>query len=202
MVVTNDRELAIKLRRFSSLGYSCVGAVPGESKIDKKLIVNPEFIRHVEYGFNYRLNEISSAVALAQLEKLDTFVYYRQLCGRKFAEAIKDFPFLAAQKTPENYEHSYWAFVIRLADDRIKWTDFYEKFCELGGDGFYGAWRLSYQEPFFEKLIPAENRQCPVAEATQKRLIQLKTNYGDEAFIDKQAEILRKTAEFFAAQLA
>lgn len=201
MVITDSRELAEKLRRFSSLGYSCVGAVPGESKIDKKLIVNPAFVRHTEYGFNYRLNELSSAVALAQLEKLDFFVQWRQRCAAGFAAAVKNAPFLQPQKTPENCENSFWAYTMLLTDDRISWQEFYDKFCEFGGDGYYGAWRLSYQEPFFAEIIPAENRQCPTAEKIQPRLIQLKTNYGSDEEIARECTALTKTINFFREKL-
>lgn len=201
MVITSDRTLAEKLRRFSSLGYSCVGAVPGQSKIDKKLIVRYDFVRHVEMGFNYRLNEISAAVALAQLEKLDYFVQWRIRCAEAFAEVIKDVPFLQAQKVHDNVVNSYWAFAVKLTDDRIDWQEFYDKFCEFGGDGFYGAWCLSYDEPFFEKIIPVEHKNCPVADALQPRLIQFKTNYGNEEKIARECKALSDTINYFRRQL-
>lgn len=202
MVITNNRDLAEKLRRFSSLGYSCVGAVPGESKIDKKLLVRYDFIRHVQMGFNYRLNEISAAVALAQLEKLDCFVNWRIRCAEVFAETIKGVPFLQAQKVHENMINSYWAFAVKLTDDRIDWQEFYDKFCSFGGDGFYGAWRLSYDEPFFSGIIPAEHKICPNADMIQPRLMQFKTNYGNEEDIAREAEALKNTIEYFRRKLA
>jgi hypothetical protein len=36
-----------------------------------------------------------------------------------------------------------------------------------------------------------------VAEATQPQLMQFKTNYGDQATIDRQAEALARTIRFF-----
>ena len=88
-----------------------------------------------------------------------------------------------------------------LTDDRISWQEFYDKFCEFGGDGYYGAWRLSYQEPFFAEIIPAENRQCPTAEKIQPRLIQLKTNYGSDEEIARECTALTKTINFFREKL-
>ncbi|MBO5722238.1 MAG: DegT/DnrJ/EryC1/StrS family aminotransferase, partial [Lentisphaeria bacterium] len=169
---------------------------------DKKLLVRYDFIRHVQMGFNYRLNEISAAVALAQLEKLDCFVNWRIRCAEVFAETIKGVPFLQAQKVHENMINSYWAFAVKLTDDRIDWQEFYDKFCEFGGDGFYGAWRLSYDEPFFSGIIPAEHKICPNADMIQPRLMQFKTNYGNEEDIAREAEALKNTIEYFRRKLA
>ena len=201
MVVTDDLALAEYLRRFSSLGYGCVGAVPGQSKIDKKLIVRYDFVRHVQMGFNYRLNEISAAVALAQLEKLDFFIRWRMRCAGAFAEVLKGVPFLKAQKVPAHMVNSYWAFAVKLTDDRIDWQEFYDKFCGFGGEGFYGAWRLSYDEPFLAKIIPAEHRLCPNADAVQPRLMQFKTNYGSEEAVAHECRALNDTVEYFRRKL-
>lgn len=83
---------------------------------------------------------------------------------------------------------------------------------ELGGDGIYSAWKLSYLEPVFlnknflgrEAILEAngnyvyEKGLCPVAEHIQPRLLQFKTNYWDESDSVRQAEILRETIRFFS----
>jgi perosamine synthetase len=82
----------------------------------------------------------------------------------------------------------------------VGWEQFFDKFAELGGDGFYGAWSLTYLEPLFQDGSLGQRYEpglCPVAEATQPRLTQLKTNYGDQASIDRQAEALDRTIRHF-----
>ncbi len=197
MVVTDNLEYADKVRRFSSLGYGLVNAKPGASKITKEMLVKPDFDRHASIGYNYRVSNLTAAVAFAQLEKLDMFVAWRRKCAAAFAAAIDGISWLRPQAEPEGYRNSYWAYTVKIEDDRIPWLDFYNRFNANGGDGFYGAWKLSYQEPCLRELIPAEHRQCPVAEATQPRLMQFKTNYGDDETIARQAEALRKTALSF-----
>ena len=94
-------------------------------------------------------------------------------------------------RTPESIR-SY------LTNDQYKlYRLIYNRFVANGGDGFYGAWRLTYDEPYFRNEIPAEHRRCPVADATQPRLMQFKTHYGDDATISAQAEGLRKTVKSF-----
>ena len=197
MITTSNPDYAEFIRRFSSLGYGNVSAGPGKSKINKTDIVSPNFARHVALGYNYRLSELCAAVTFAQLERLEMFVELRKKCAAGFAEAVKGVSWLKPQKTPPECENSYWAYTVKLDAPDVKWADFYNKFKELGGDGFYGAWRLTYTEPYFSKIIPAKHKKCPVAEATQPYLMQFKTNYGTDSDIGKQAEALHKTIKYF-----
>lgn len=197
MLISNNPEYAQAARRFSSLGYGLVSAKPGASKIEKSELYNPKFERHVLVGYNYRLGDLPAAVALAQLEKLETFVEWRQKCAEAYADVISGIEWLKPQRTPEGYINSYWAYTVLLDNPKITWEDFFRRFCDNGGDGFYGAWRLSYDEPCLRNMIPAEHKQCPNADAIQPRLMQFKTNYGDEDSLFRQAEALKKTVQSY-----
>ena len=204
MVITSNPKYAEGLRRFSSLGYGLVSAEPGKSKIDKKTIVHPSFKRHVSLGFNYRLSDVCAAVALAQFEKLDRFVEWRKKTAAAFAAVVRNCSWLKPQKVPAGYESSYWAYAVLLDvdDAKLGWQAFYDKFVEFGGEGFYGAWSLSYLEPVFQsgQYGRYEPGLCPVAEQLQPKLIQFKTNYGDQESIDRQAHALAKTIRHFDAR--
>lgn len=197
IVTTSNPEYAAFIRRFSCLGYGNVSAEPGKSKINKNDIVKPDFTRHVCLGYNYRLSELCAAFTFAQLEKLDMFVEWRKKSAKAFADVIDGISWLKPQKTPNYCENSYWAYTVKLDTPEIKWADFYNKFKEFGGEGFYGAWRLTYTEPYFSKVIQDKHKNCPIAEATQPYLMQFKTNYGSTADIVKQAEALEKTIKHF-----
>lgn len=209
MVTTNNPDLALKLRRYSGLGYGSIGLEKG--RITKDDIQSPTFERHVVMGWNYRPSDLCGAVALAQLERLDELVEMREIAAKYFLDAIEPFSWLVPQATPKGYVNSYWAFVIKLDTNKVEWHTFRKKFMELGGHGIYGAWMLGHLEPLYrnqaflgrEKMISRygdykyEKGLCPVAEAIQPTLLQFKTNYWDEADAVAQADILRQTAEFF-----
>lgn len=209
MVTTNDPDLAVKLRRFSGLGYGSIGLEKG--RISKDDIQSPTYERHVMLGWNYRPSDLCGAVALAQLERLDELVAVRKTAAKILKDAIKDFNWLTPQATPDGYENAYWTMVLKLDTAKVSWETFRNKFKEFGGDGIYGAWMLGYLEPMYrtqnfmgrEKIIARygdykyEKGLCPVAENIQPKLLQFKTNYWNEEDAVKQAEILRKTAEFF-----
>lgn len=207
MLITQSEELADKIRKYSCLGYANVSSSKG--KITKTDIQDPDYCRHGSLGWNYRLSDVCSAVALGQVERLEELVELRQKSAAYFLEAAKDAPFLSPQKTGEEYENSYWAFVAKLNDDSIPWRTFRDKYMELGGDGIYAAWKLTYQEPMFREMtllrregllnegVDYSDGICPVAEHLQPRLLQFKTNYFDMEEAEKQAEILRKTIQYF-----
>ena len=101
--------------------------------------------------------------------------------------------------------------MVRLDHPKITWHQFRDKYLELGGDGIYAAWKLTYMEPFFqnwnflgrEKLIRQygnysyEEGLCPVAEKLQPKLLQFKTNYWNVDRVGQQMEVLKKTIAFF-----
>lgn len=215
MITTNDEDLANKVRRFNSLGYAGVGAAKG--KITKDDIQDPRYARHVSLGFNYRLPELCSAVALAQVERMEELVNMRIKIAELYATAVDGCDWLTPQLVPEGYIHSYWTYVLKLETDMIDftWYDFRKKYVELGGDGIYAAWLLNYLEPVFQQhafypqgcpaQCPLYKGQlqnykiclCPVAESIQPKLFQFKTNYFDPDKAEFQANALAKTSRYF-----
>jgi perosamine synthetase len=215
IILTDDENLALAIRRFSSLGYAGVGA--GKGKITKKDIQNPNYERHIQMGFNYRMPELCAGVALAQTERIEELVKRRIEVAKLFDSVIKEknCSWLVPQKIPDYAKSSYWTYVVKLEHPKIKWKEFQNKFLELGGDGFYAAWKLTYQEPMFEsmsfnfvekiynsglykgKLQDFSKSICPNAEELQKKLIQFKTNYWNWEDAEKNAEVLRRIIDFF-----
>lgn len=209
MVLTDDLAVAEGVRKVCSLGYAGVSATKG--KITKKDIQDPNYSRHVTMGWNYRMSELASAVALAQTENMDALVQRRIDVAQLFKNATQGCSWLVPQKTPSDYKSAYWTFVVTLENPKITWYQFRDKFMENGGHGVYAAWKLTYLEPMFEKmtllgrerLISEHNKRayrkglCPVAEEVQQKLLQFKTNYWDFAEAEKQADILRKTIHFY-----
>jgi perosamine synthetase len=205
MLTTSDDDLADKARRFSSLGYAGVSGKQG--KITRNDIQDPNYSRHVMLGFNYRMSEVQAAVTLGQLERLDELVDQRLKVAALFKDAIKGSDLVTLQHEPDGYKNSYWSFsiVLNTQNPQKDWYAFKKKFQDNGGDGYYAAWKLSYQEPLFQEQIQAmpgvwqkyATGLCPNAEHLQKRMIQLKTNYWNLDEAKKQAEILKKTLKEF-----
>jgi perosamine synthetase len=205
MLTTNDPKLADKARRFTSLGYAGVSAK--QAKITRNDIQDPIYNRHISLGYNYRMSEVQSAVMLGQLERINELVDVRIKVGEIFDEVIKGSKVVTKQHTPDYCVNSYWGYAMILNTDNpeVDWYKFRNLFQKNGGDGYYAAWKLTYQESLFTEEIQniegitQEYSQglCPNAEFLQKRIIAMKTNYWNIEEAKEQATILRKTLEEF-----
>jgi perosamine synthetase len=216
ILICSNEELATRARKAAVLGFSTLTAKPGQTVIPEELRCHPAFERHTSVGWNYRLPEIAAAVALGELERADELVEMRQSCAACFADVVRDCNWLMPQKTPEGYVHSHWVYASRILRDEIDWAAFRKTFVELGGDGFYGAYRPVHREPVFPRLSREVRERpdryphyagrlpdyaqvsCPVWEHIQPRVIQLKTNYFNLDDARRQAEILASTIRLFS----
>jgi perosamine synthetase len=207
IVLTKSDDLAVKIRRMTSLGYAGVSASKG--KITKKDIQDPNYSRHVQLGWNYRMPELCCAVALAQTERMEELVQQRIKVAGIFQEVLANTKceWLIPQKVTSDYVSSFWGWAVRLEHQSVDWYTFIDTFVKNGGDGIYAAWKLTYLESMFEqmnflgreKYISEENINmykqglCPNAEKLQPRILAFKNNYWDIEEAQKQGEILRKT---------
>ena len=137
--------------------------------------------------------ELCCAVALAQTERMEVLVQRRCDVAKSFNDAVLEFDgkLISTQKNYPKSTNTYWTWVAKLNTDIIDWDEFRTKYLSLGGDPFYGAWKLSYLEPMFEtksflgrerfisesRLAEYKIGLCPTAEAIQPKLMQFKTNY-------------------------
>lgn len=201
MLITNNENLADKARRLNCLGYAGVSAKQG--KITRNDIQDPNYSRHISFGYNYRMSELQAACALGQLERVEELVQRRIEVATIFSEVIKDQDVVRCQVVPEGYKNTYWTYCLILNTEHPEtdWYCFRDLFQKNGGDGYYAAWKLSYQEPAYQDILQHkkgvwqkyDKNLCPNAEYLQKRMIQLKTNYWDIDEAKRQAGILKKT---------
>tara|TARA_X000000950_G_scaffold14462_1_gene15648 strand:- start:22616 stop:23803 length:1188 start_codon:yes stop_codon:yes gene_type:complete len=205
MLTTNNPKYADIARRFTSLGYA--GVSGKQAKITRNDIQDPKYNRHISLGYNYRMSEVQSAVMLGQLERINELVDIRIKVGELFDKAIEGSSLVTKQYTPEYCINSYWGYsmILNTNNPEIDWYKFRDLFQKNGGDGYYAAWKLTYQEDLFTQQIQHldgiyqkyEEGLCPNAEFLQKRMICMKTNYWNINEAIEQARILRKTIKEF-----
>ena len=210
VLISNNLDFASRVRQIQSLGYAGVNAKQG--KIRKEDIQSPNYDRHVSMGWNYRMPELCAAVGLGQVERADLLISSRIKSAKAYSDVAQDFKaLLKPQDLLPNSVSTYWTWAGELNIDVVPWEKFRRKYIDFGGDGFYGAWKLTYLEPFFvkknmlgrEKFIDRGILDtyrvglCPQAERVQPRIIQLKTNFWDNDKISVQSEALYKTLKYF-----
>ncbi len=213
MVITNNEDYAVKIRKFGGLGYRTLTGGAGIKPLLPEEFQNPFFKRHDQIGLNYRMPEVVAAIGLAQLERIEFLVERRRKVAEFYLDALNDCDWIIPQKVEADCVHVYWTFTVRyegMEKHGTSWREFYNAYKNNGGDGFYGGLGLVYQEPFMQEKpflnhrLPKdhpllqgkfnyENGLCPIAESTQPKLMQFKTNYRDLEEAKKQGQILKKT---------
>jgi dTDP-4-amino-4,6-dideoxygalactose transaminase len=142
MCVTNDEELALKLRLIRNHGENVVEAL------------NIDNIANL-IGFNYRMTELSAAVGLEQLKQINRHVIKREQVARRLTAAISGLEGLTAPLVRDGCRHVYYVWALRYKEDIVGVSR--EKFSQaLAAEGFpnfTGYVRPLYLLPVFQRRI-------------------------------------------------
>jgi perosamine synthetase len=213
MIITDNEKYAEAARKIGGHGFKNLKAEEGRVRLNQDVFQNPHYKRHDVLGWNYRLSEFNSAVALAQLERVEELVGLRVSTAELFMDVMSRCNYLVPQKTPDNCTNSYYTLGAVYEGEEVigvSWEDFRRAYIEQGGDGIYGAWSVPYLEPMvaerqFAKRCPwvYENISyktglCPVAERIQPKIMQFKTNYRDIGLAKKKAKVLEGVLKGFS----
>lgn len=125
-------------------------------------------------GFKYNMPDISAAIGLQQLKKIDRFQVLRENLARRYFEGFVDLPLILPAKPLESHsQHAWHLFPIRLRDDvNIERDSFIVRMADQGiGCSVHfiplhrqTVWRDTY------KLKPED---FPVAEKAYQRQVSI-----------------------------
>jgi dTDP-4-amino-4,6-dideoxygalactose transaminase len=102
LVITDDEKAANLMRALRNQGRA-----PGDT-----------WLSHTYLGYNYRLDEMSAALGLAQIHRLDEMLAKREIVAGWYSEGLKGIPGIQAPVVvPETARMSWFVYVIRLAKE-------------------------------------------------------------------------------------
>lgn len=107
MAMTNDEELAERMRRLRSHGIT---------RDPDRMINAPEgpwSYEQIELGFNYRMTDLQAALGLSQLERLDAYVAKRHEIAAAYDQALADLPLITPHQSPDA-RSAYHLYPIRI----------------------------------------------------------------------------------------
>ena len=107
MLVTNDDELALRLRMLRNHAESIVKDV------------NINNISNL-IGYNFRLGEIESAIGIEQLKKLDGIVKRRQIIADELRIGLNDLEGLVLPHVCEENSHVYYMYFMKLQKEKLR----------------------------------------------------------------------------------
>jgi perosamine synthetase len=214
-VTTNDKKLARMVRKIGGHGFKNLQAEEGRTRLNAEVFQNPDYKRHDELGWNYRMPEFNAAIALAQLERAEQLTDLRIQSANMFRDVMSETDFLFPQLVPDGYTNTYYTLAATYHGEEsigVSWQEFRKAYTDSSGEGLYAAWSVPYLEPLmserkFVRRYPEIYKDlkylqglCPVAEKLQKKIMQFKTNYRDLDLAAHKADILRKVIKKFVGK--
>jgi len=107
MVTTNSKEIAEKVRQLRSHGMT-------KSLKSRYSSEYPWVFDIVEPGYNYRLDEIRSALGITQLKRIKKINELRKKASLYYHKSLQDIPGIILPDMVEDQSHSYHLYTIRV----------------------------------------------------------------------------------------
>jgi len=133
------------------------------------------WLSHERLGYNYRLPDISCALGIVQLERIDEILDLRQGVADTYARLLQDLeevhtPFVA----PDTTRMSWFVYVVRLADrfDRED-RDAVLQSLRRHGIGANNYFPPIHLQPFYQDLLAHKEGDFPVTEHVAARTLAL-----------------------------
>lgn len=109
IITTNSRDLAEKMKLLRSHGRADT----------KDYFSTNEYLDYVSLGYNFRMSNITAALGIAQLNKIDKIVQMRRKNAAYLDARIKqDLPSIMVPNVPKGYYHLYQMYTIYVSDNR------------------------------------------------------------------------------------
>jgi perosamine synthetase len=144
MIVTDDQNLAKKLRKFRNLGF-------GE----------PRFVHEVA-GYNFRMTGYQAALGLSQTKRIEQIVSRKIEIADMYTSTLEENEFLVLPTAPSWAKHVHWMYAVYLSkfspvsrDELLKTL----KFHDIETRTFFCPMNL--QPILMQKF---KMRSCPIAE--------------------------------------
>lgn len=197
MTITNNKDYYDTMKLFVDKGFARKGWGPRAYKF---------------HGQNYRMNELTAAVGIAQLGKVKNVVKTRNELGEYFTKLLKGVPGIRTPQATNGSVHSYWLYPLYFvdADSMEKVGAAMKKAWIAGSVGYtvkpiylcaesltqkktYGNSQYPFTWKDVEKQYEYKEGLCPKAEETLKHLYCISMHEcWTRSDVEKAASIIRE----------
>jgi perosamine synthetase len=175
MIVTQDARLADLCRSYANQGREEMGS----------------WLRHDRLGYNYRLNEMSAALGLSQLSKLDGFIARREAVAAAYSRRIAGMAGVQAPIVLPNVRMSWFVYVVTLEEgcDRDRVIAGMQR----EGVPCRGYFAPMHTQPYIQARFGDLSGSLPRTEAYARRTLALPFhNNLEEGEIERVLAVLRR----------
>jgi dTDP-4-amino-4,6-dideoxygalactose transaminase len=178
MVVTNDSEIADRIRYLSVFGMKTAW-----DRTKNGVFTIPEF--H-DIGYNYKMSDITAAVGVAQIRKITKIIDRKRELANIWDEHLEEIGLIEKPFIDSRTNHIFQSYVA-LVDRKIDRNSLIQKMLSAGVQTQIGTY-ASHIQPVYRSAD-----YCPNSLDIYNRAIALPMFYSlDESTIDKIAKILKR----------
>ncbi len=167
MLTINDEELADKIRvmRLHGLNKDAWNRF-GKSGFAHWQLHTP--------GYKYNMTDISAAMGIHQLKKVNQFLELRKRYVEAYDEAFKDLPELETLIRKDYAQSAYHLYIIALRLERLTIDrDQFLQEIQARGIGVAVHYIGLHLQPFYMKEFNTKAEDCPVASSYSERVLTL-----------------------------
>jgi perosamine synthetase len=130
-----------------------------------------EWLTHSRLGYNYRLDDLSAALGLAQLERLDELLAARSEVAARYARLLGELDIELPRPDDEDHRRSWFVYVVRLPPG----VERNGVIARLGDEGIASKPYLPsiHLQPYYREAFAYGEGMCPVAEDASARSLAL-----------------------------
>jgi perosamine synthetase len=152
IIVTDNDEIAAICRSWRNQGRDDSG----------------EWLNHVLIGYNYRMDELSCAMGLEQLKKVEFILNKRRELADKYGEVLKQIDEIVTPYVDPRADISWWVYYLQAREglDRDKVLRYLNENGVSSRSYFYPPIHL---QPVYKKLFGYVGGELPVTERVSAR---------------------------------
>ena len=178
VIVTNDDETARLCRSLSNQGRGEMGA----------------WLEHDRLGYNYRLDEMSAALGVSQLCRIEEFLAKRERVARRYGERLARFDWVRPPAVRADVRMSWFVYVVTLAEGLDR--DVVMRRMEARGVPARGYFSPVHLQPYVRQRFGTKGGELPLTESVARRTVALPFhNNLSDAHVEEVVAALAEAVE-------
>ncbi len=155
MIVTDDDNIAGLCRSMRNQGRS----------------EDEEWLNHVRLGYNYRLDEMSCAVGLGQLGRIDDLLKKREKVAEEYTKLLSNVDGIMTQYLDPGVKMSWFVYVVRVIEDIHR--NEVMKYLKENGVSCRPYFTPVHLQPFYREMFGYKEGDFPICETVCDSTIAL-----------------------------
>ena len=178
MIVTDDAELAEACRSLRNQGRGRMGT----------------WLEHERLGYNYRLDELSAALGVSQIKRLDMFLAKRRRVASWYTDRLAEIEWIRPPAVREDVVMSWFVYVVAL-DPTLNRDAVSASLAERGipSRAYFPPLHL---QPYIRERFGSQSGILPVTEEVAARTLALPFHNGlSESEVERVVQALLGSVE-------